>query len=321
MGSDPQGKAWHLVVNNPQSINVLRNEIVEKLKQLPLDYFCLADEIGKGGTFHTHAYLHARSALRFSTIKNKLPTAHIERARGSAESNREYIRKGGKWEGTDKAETSIPGSFEEWGTISSFKKTIKTCKQELLLQMIADGYSTMDIINKEPSFAYRIKDIDLLRQTFLAEKNMNKRRCVNVTYIYGASGSGKTRGVYDRHEAKDICRITTYRQGKGVYFDAYSGQKILVFEEFRSQIPISDMLNYLDVYPINLPARYADRTACYDTVYILSNIALEQQYVDVQINQPETWKALLRRINNVVHFDENGSITVLKGSFNVSEAK
>ena len=32
-------------------------------------------------------------------------------------------------------------------------------------------------------------------------------------------------------------------------------------EEFNSQIPIEAMLNYLDVYPLLLPARYSDRTA------------------------------------------------------------
>lgn len=35
----------------------------------------------------------------------------------------------------------------------------------------------------------------------------------------------------------------------------------LVFEEFHSQIPIGDMHNYLDIYPLMLPARYNDKVA------------------------------------------------------------
>ena len=55
-----------------------------------------------------------------------------------------------------------------------------------------------------------------------------------------------------------------------------------MLEEFHSQIPISAMLNYLDIYPLTLPARYTDRTACYTKVYITSNISLEEQYRDIQ---------------------------------------
>ena len=62
------------------------------------------------------------------------------------------------------------------------------------------------------------------------------------------------------------------------------------------------MLNLLDVYPLQLPARYHDRTACYTTVYITSNIALDEQYPEIQIAEPETWNALMRRISRIVEF-------------------
>ena len=60
------------------------------------------------------------------------------------------------------------------------------------------------------------------------------------------------------------------------------------------------MLNYLDVYPLHLPAQYSDRMACYTTVYITSNLPLEEQYRSAQEYKPETWRAFLRRIHNVV---------------------
>ena len=67
------------------------------------------------------------------------------------------------------------------------------------------------------------------------------------------------------------------------------------------------MLSYLDIYPVYLPARYSDRVACYDTVYITSNLPLEQQYVIEQTDRPETWKAFLRRIHTVVEYRADGS--------------
>ena len=37
-------------------------------------------------------------------------------------------------------------------------------------------------------------------------------------------------------------------------------------------------------------------------MYIISNVALEDQYKQIQADQPETWAALLRRIHNVKLF-------------------
>ncbi|MCM1542545.1 MAG: hypothetical protein NC121_14970 [Blautia sp.] len=42
--------------------------------------------------------------------------------------------------------------------------------------------------------------------------------------------------------------------------------------------------------------------ACYTKAYILSNIALEEQYPDTQTYSPEIWKAFLRRIHKVQMF-------------------
>ena len=81
---------------------------------------------------------------------------------------------------------------------------------------------------------------------------------------------------------------------------------MLCFDEYRSSLLIGDMLNYLDGYPISLPARYANRVACYETVYIISNIDLKQQYPVVQREEPATWRAFLRRIHKVIEYRKDG---------------
>ena len=86
------------------------------------------------------------------------------------------------------------------------------------------------------------------------------------------------------------------------------GQDVLVFEEFNSQINIEEMLNYLDIYPLSLPARYSDKVARYTKVYITSNLPLTHQYYDVQHNRPKTWEAFLRRIHRILEYKKDGSI-------------
>lgn len=304
--NNSQSRKWALVINNPLEAGLDHDHICDILMRFFPDYFCMADEIATTGTFHTHIFIYSHSPIRFSTMKGRFPTAHIEKAYGSAKDNRDYILKTGRWENDAKAETSVDGSFYEYGKLPK-EKDENSPKMSKLLDSIRDGKRTTEIIDNSPEFAFRIRDIDILRQTLLSEKYTVENRDLQVFYIFGASGTGKTSGIYKQHKATEICRITNYRAGKGVSFDGYFGQEVLVFEEFNSQIPIEDMLNYLDIYPLYLPARYNDKIACYMTVYITSNIPLNEQYKDSQIYRPETWKAFLRRIHKVIEYNSDGT--------------
>lgn len=315
MENNTQSRKWALVINNPLEAGLDHAAIREILYRFSPAYFCMADEIATTGTYHTHIFLFSPSPMRFSTVKNRFSTAHIEKAYGSAKANRAYILKEGHWADTDKAETSVSGTFEEWGDLPAEKEE-EAPEMFKLIQDLLAGKSVMEIIEDNPKLAFRIREIETLRQAILEEKYSAENRALEVTYLYGASGTGKTRGIFEKHDRKSICRITDYGGRNGVRFDAYHCQDVLVLEEFHSQIPISAMLNYLDIYPLTLPARYTDRIACYTKVYITSNIPLEEQYRDIQRYQMETWRAFLRRVQNVIEYLRDGStVQHKKGGF------
>ena len=267
-------------------------------------YVCLADEIGEKGTYHTHVFVLFASPVRFTTIQNKFAVAHIDPAYGSAKENRDYILKEGKYAGTEKAETRVEGTFFEEGDLPDEKEE-KYPILTRIRKMIEEGFSTLSIIDTFPSLSFRIKEIEELRQRVLSEKYKKEKRNVKTIYVFGKTGTGKTSGIYQDNLNEEICRITNYINSRAM-FDAYNGQRILVFEEFRSQVPISEMLSYLDIYPLMLPARYYDRVACYEKVYITSNLSLIQQYEDVQRYEPDTWDAFLRRITYVRRYTAIG---------------
>jgi hypothetical protein len=98
----------------------------------------------------------------------------------------------------------------------------------------------------------------------------------------------------------NVYRVTEYDQRA---FDGYTAQPVLLLDEFRSSFKISQMLNYLDGYPLKLPCRFEDCQACYTTVFIISNISLYEQYTNIQSAEPTTWRAFLRRIHAVYRFD------------------
>ena len=114
---------------------------------------------------------------------------------------------------------------------------------------------------------------------------------------WGKTGAGKTRSIMEQHGYSKVYRVTDYAHP----FDNYKGQDVILFEEFRSSLPLAAMLNYLDGYPVELPCRYANKVACYTKVYLVSNIPLHEQYPNVQMDKPGDWAAFRRRIQVVQH--------------------
>lgn len=297
-----QRNSFQLTINNPLEDGFDHTTIKETLvSHFPtLVYFCMADEVAETGTPHTHLYIVFRSRVRWSTVKKHFPTAHIEVARGTVTNNIEYIQKSGKWKDSEKAETSVPGTFEEWG--SPPKQKGKNVAMEELYNLVFDGYNNAEILAINHDYILHIDKIDRLRTTILAERYRGKRRLnLKVIYIFGETGTGKTRYVLDTHGDRNVYKVCDYQHP----FDTYSYQSVMCFEEYRSQLPIADMLQYLDIYPIDLPARYSNRFMCAQTIYMLSNEPLEDQYRNIQLEKPESWNAFLRRISEVWIFEKD----------------
>lgn len=302
---DPQRAQWFVTINNP--LPLFTHEKIKELLQSckTFQYLAMSDEIATTGTFHTHFYACFRSAVRFSTLKKLFPTANLQFVNGSVTSNINYLKKEGPWADTDKATTSVAGSFEEIGTPPP--DTAGKCPEFIALyNMIAfDGLSNAEIIRRNTDYILQIDKLDKLRTTILQDRYKGTRRLeLEVIYVSGTTGAGKSRDILDEHGDGNCYRVTEYKHP----FDGYSTQPIMVFEEFRNSLPLKDMLNYLDIYPIQLTARYSNKFACYLKVYICTNWPLEKQYEYEQRNDPETYAAFLRRIHRVKEYTPKGIV-------------
>lgn len=302
--NESRSRKWLLTINNPISYGYTHEKIKECLEEFKsCVYWCMSDETGEQGTYHTHVFMSCSNAVRFSTLKNKFPTARLDLCNGTSQQNRDYVYKEGKHAGTAKEETNHKDTHEEWGEIP-VERQGKRNDLEDLYDMIKSGLSNYEILEVSPQYMMNIDKVESCRQTLMEEKYKTVFRELDVTYIYGLTGTGKTRGVMEKYGYENVYRVTDY----GHPFDSYKGQDIVIFEEFRSSLRIQDMLNYLDGYPVELPCRYSNKRACFTKVYIITNIALEEQYTEIQHDRPETWNALLRRIHRVKIY--NGDTTV-----------
>lgn len=305
MKNNKQYRKWNITINNPQSDEDGRekfdhDKIKEQLNQLKsLRYWCMGDE--QGETYHTHLYIFCKNGVRFSTIKNLFPTAHLEVARGTSEQNREYIQKSGKWKDDKKSETSVEGSFEESGDVPIENQGTRN-DLTYLYEKIKDGLTTVELLEENAEYMKNLNDIERVRQALKMDEYKNIFRKMQVIYIHGFAGVGKTRHVMELHGYEEVYRVTDYRHP----FDGYNGQNVLVFDEFAGHFRIQDMNNYLDGYPLELPCRYVNKQACYEIVYIISNIELKDLYKIEQSENEEVYNAFIRRIHGVICFDIEG---------------
>jgi len=256
----------------------------------------MCDETGEQGTPHTHIYVVFSNSVMFETVHKRFFGVHIDEAKGSHKDNRDYVRKEGKWLGDEKHETNHVETFEEWGEIPPDRTKSET-QAEQIMQMVTAGKTNAEILREIPGAYSKINYIEQARQTIQYDKFADQYCKRDVTYLWGDTRVGKTRSVMDLYGYRNVYQVTDYAHP----FDNYSGQDVIIFEEFRSSLKIEDMLKYLDGYPVMLPCRYNNRVACYTKVFIISNIPLEKQYTNIQQECPKTWEAFLARIDHTQH--------------------
>ena len=283
-------------------------KIRQTLESLKLTYYAMVDEIGNDtGQKHTHLILYRPSAIRIRTLEKLFPTVHQDMLNGSMSEARTYLLKSGKWAETEKAETTVDDTFEESGELPPEPGQGHRSDLEKMMEMVKAEYSDLDIIEEIPSLVDKLTAIQKYRQLIIEEKAHIYRQ-MYVVYCYGKTGAGKTRGVYAQYADNLGCvyTINSY-QGTGL-FDGYDSSKVkvLCLDEFRSSLPFGLLLALTDGQYQVINCRYSNRIATHDTTWIISNIPLHQQYPNIQSEEPESWKALLRRISLVRFYYDIG---------------
>lgn len=290
-------KSWFCVFNNPDDHGYSGSpqEVIERLRDEWIEesdtrsgawVYC----ISAVGLHHVHMVLEDKKAMRFSAVKKTYAIGmHFEATKGNKDQAEDYIYKRGKYE--EKGEEII--AFVQHGEI----KGCQGARNDLveLYYMIHNGMSNYEILQENPTYLLQIDRMEKVRQSILDEKYKDTWRDLEVIYIWGRTGCGKTRGIMEQYGYSNVYRITDYNHP----FDSYRGQDVILFEEFRSSLLMDDMLKYLDGYPVELSARYINRHACYTKVFFCTNIDLREQYPNIQREQPLTWQAFLRRISRV----------------------
>jgi len=196
-------------------------EALEQWKQVT--YLIYGKEVGESGTSHLQGYLELKTSVPFTTLKKKIPRAHMEARKGTAQQAADYCKKDGDY--VEKGEISQQG---------------KRTDIEMATDMIVEGAKMKEVALANPPVYVKFhKGLHAFKSIILDPRN----EAPTVTVLYGKTGTGKS---------KTAREITTdpYVWGpeQGHWFDGYEGQKDVILEEFRGQLTLGMVLRLLDRY-------------------------------------------------------------------------
>lgn len=321
---DKQRDQFLLTLNNPLDYGYSHDQIKEIIhkKFKHLLFYCMADEISTTGTPHTHLYILLSSKKRWSAVQNAFKHAHIEEeVRGTPKQVIRYIKKESDNLADEKKETSVAGTYEEWGSIPEVLPTSN--RNEILLQiqdLIEQDFRPEEIMSK--SILFRQYET-MIRKSFFARRyaTTSPLREVKCYWHLGASGSGKSYEyvkLCEQHGSDDVFYASDYSNRCTALFDGYQAESFVLLDELKTGcMPYDLMLQLLQGYRSQLHCRYANAYALYKEIHITSIYTPQEIYnemVDISNRQTDSLYQLMRRITAIIYHykDKNGNFCTLE---------
>lgn len=111
---------------------------------------------------------------------------------------------------------------------------------------------------------------------------------ITVITLTGETGIGKTFSIRQLYPNSFVVNMGNC----GCWWDGYTNQSVIVFDEFRGQIPLQRFLQLLDPYPTKLEIKGGFVNAYYTLVFITSNSEANEWYEERTGNNRDRTKEL-----------------------------
>jgi hypothetical protein len=133
-------------------------------------------------------------------------------------------------------------------------------------------------------------------EKLVSDDYLTQREPPDVEWIYGPTGTGKTRYVFAKEDLNDLWLASVDLK----WFDGYNGQSAVLIDDFRGNFcSFHSLLRYLDRYPMRVPIKGGFVNWKPKRIYITSSRHPSNIYnVDEDVNQ------LLRRLTRIRYTGE-----------------
>ena len=318
MSQTKRARTWAFTISKPTELQMVH---IENLQEPKFKWFICAIEKGDiNENMHLQGSFSLKNASTWSAVYKLLNLKggdYLSEQKSSQVTNVLYCSKGiqshEEWEidgvdgenyGVDFYPLKVIGDLPQLGES-------KVNQWDDIRQAIENGWSDLEICAKWPAEGIRCQ-AHIAKYRLLWDRKHADWREVQTLYVWGSTGTGKTRAITQKYGYSNCYRITNYNSGA---FDMYDGQDVVIFEEFRSSFKLEMMLNYLDGHPVELPCRYANQLMKATKIFIITNIPLKEQYtsfhdMNASIGKQNSWEAFNRRIDGVISVQEGQTLRV-----------
>lgn len=272
-----RSRAWFLTENN----QILKSQatLEEECASDSVVYAVMSKEIAPTtGHEHAHIYIYYRNARSFKCMKDKFPTADIEKARGSPEQANKYVTKDG-----DK--------LFEYGTCPTGSRSIEVVWKEAV-----DAFKRGEGDRESRIYATHQTFFDNLELEYQEEKVYEGNLQNKNIWIYGPPATGKST-LARTLAKKDNAKV--YHKMSNKWWNGYRNQKYVVIEDIdpdRTKCLVDHMKQWADKFPFTSEFKGTARTICPANyrLIVTSNYSIEQCFPR-EVDQD----AIYRRFNVV----------------------
>lgn len=185
------------------------------------------------GKAHLQGYMYTPQPHSSLAVRKKMKM-WAKPMKGSLASNEAYCSKEGKW--------------TEYGTCPAQGERTDILQ---LRDHVLSGAATVSTILEEQPHMHHIYGRTLTALEDLFQSRQSRNFVTQAIWLYGPTGQGKTRVVWDTYPHE---KIYNYKDDNG-WWENYRGQEVCLMDDFRGAIPYHQLLKLADRYPYEVRRR------------------------------------------------------------------
>lgn len=238
-----KARDWQLTLNQIDKYDELKGY----LTGLKSNSYLISCKENAPTTGHEHIHIYVQFTSAISLSIKKTCGAHIEKCRGTPQQNYDYIKKDGNI-------LDEIGIMRKSGnhSISEVKAMTHEEREELPVQYA----NIVRRMNEESDESIDIDDI---------------YKEVKVYYIWGSSGTGKSKRAYELAKELGFKKIHQVKHESTFWHGLGHGMGCAIYDDFRdSHMKASEFINFIDynIHPMNKKGGSVQNR--FDTIIITS---------------------------------------------------
>lgn len=241
-------------------------------------------EEGDNGTPHYQGYVQFKAKMRISALKKINPRAHWEPRKGTHQQARDYCMKeeGRLADPVELGETKTQGARNDIEAAMLMARDLTVPMKELVEELPCEY------------FKYH-KAIDKVRAMYVPDRDWK----TEIYWFHGPTGTGKSRKAFEITDDPYV-----HNMSSGKWFDGYSGQPDVIFDDMRKDtFKFHELLRLFDRYKMTVEVKGATVSWCPKRIIVTTCYPPTQMY-----ENREDIQQLLRRIEHVEVFGNDRAL-------------